>query len=244
MASYSLLNDPQVVPLSKLPIGDALPEVGSLPEQEQPCVDSGETVLPVHSVAALDAYCELGILPARLPRARTGLLARLMDADELLPDGFGLIVLDGWRSLEDQRRLLDYYGASLSESGFVAPIKPGGARPPHTTGGAVDLTLSWQGLALGLGTDYDGFGEAARLGAFENGRDGPVRRLRRLLAGVMGAVDMVCYGPEWWHWSFGDDVWAAATGEVAIYDIWELQSNHIARARKGPSQWMYPISER
>ena len=146
-----------------------------------------------------------------------------MTAEAMLPDEFSLVVLDGWRSLADQQRLLEYYGAAASESGFVAPIRPECARPPHTTGGAVDLTLSWQGIGLGLGTDYDAFGDAARLGAFESGRDGIVRRLRRLLAGVMGAAGMVCYGPEWWHWSFGDDVWASATGEAAVYGIWELE---------------------
>ena len=171
----------------------------------------------------LDAYSELGALPPRPLHVRTGVIDRLMVADEMLPHEFNLIVLDGWRSLADQRRLLDYYGSTASEGGFVAPIEPEGARPPHTTGGAVDLTVSWQGVALGLGTDYDSFGETARLGVFEAGGDGLVRRLRRLLAGVMHAAGMVCYGPEWWHWSFGDDVWAFATGEVAIYDIWESE---------------------
>ncbi|MCY4666060.1 MAG: hypothetical protein OXC00_15500 [Acidimicrobiaceae bacterium] len=146
-----------------------------------------------------------------------------MTADEMLPDGFGLIVLDGWRSLAAQQRLLDYYGSDASRNGFVARIEPEGARPPHTTGGAVDLTLSWEGVALGLGTDYDSFDETARLEAFEGGGDGLVRRLRRLLAGVMHAAGMICYGSEWWHWSFGDDVWASAAGDVAIYDIWELE---------------------
>ncbi len=151
------------------------------------------------------------------------MIDRLVTADEVLPEEFGLVVLDGWRSLADQQRLLDYYGSNARVSGFVAPIDPEGARPPHTTGGAVDLTLSWRGVALGLGTDYDSFRETARLGAFEGGGDGLVRRLRRLLAGVMDAAGMVCYGPEWWHWSFGDDVWAYAAGEKALYDVWELE---------------------
>ena len=222
MGSYSLLTDPDIVSLSQVPVGDGLPAVASLPDIRQPCVASGEPLQPVSSLAALDAYCELGILPPRAPRLRIGVIGRLATADEMLPDEFGLVVLDGWRSLADQQCLLGYYGSDASKSGFVAPISPEGARPPHATGGAVDLTLSWRGVALGLGTDYDSFSETARLGAFEEGGDGLVRRLRRLLAGVMDAAGMVCYGPEWWHWSFGDDVWASATGKVAIYDIWEL----------------------
>lgn len=223
MASYALLDDPQIVPLSRLPIGSELPSVASMPDRRQPLVSSGEPLKVLSSVPTFDAYKELDILPTRLARVRAGLADRLVAAKETLPDDFGLIVLDGWRSLGDQQRLLDHYGSRASERGFVASITPEGARPPHTTGGAVDLTLIWQGAALGLGTDYDAFGGAAHLGAFESGRDGVVRRLRRLLASVMGAVGMVCYGPEWWHWSFGDDVWASATGEAAIYGIWELE---------------------
>ena len=194
-----------------------------MPDVRQPCVDCCEPLEALTSIATMDAYGELGILPSRHPRVRVGLMERLIEADGMLPDGFGLLVLDGWRSLQHQQHLLDYYGSNASDRGFVASIKPEGARPPHTTGGAVDLTLTWQGAALGLGTDYDAFGEAARLGAFEDGRDSVVRRLRRLLAGVMAAVGTVCYGPEWWHWSFGDDVWAAAVGETAVYGIWELE---------------------
>ena len=223
MVSYSLLSDPHVVPLSKIPVGRALPSVAFLPDSRSPCVASDEPLQLLSSVASLDAYSELGILPPRPPRVRTGIADRLKTAKEMLPDEFNLIVLDGWRSLVDQQRLVDHYGSSASSRGFVAPVKPEGARPPHTTGGAVDVTLSWRGVVLGLGTDFDEFSDAACLGAFEDGRDRLVRRLRRLLAGTMGAVGMVCYGPEWWHWSFGDDVWACATGEPAIYDIWELQ---------------------
>ena len=223
MASYSLLRDPRIVPLSKVPSGGELPLVTSLPNVRQPCAALNEPLELLSSIATLDAYSALGILPPRPLHVRTGVIQRLIAADGMLPHEFNLIVLDGWRSLADQRRLLDYYGSDASKSGFVAPISPEGARPPHATGGAVDLTLSWRGVALGLGTDYDSFSETARLGAFEEGGDGLVRRLRRLLAGVMDAAGMVCYGPEWWHWSFGDDVWASATGKVAIYDIWELE---------------------
>ena len=196
MVSYRLLRNPDIVPLANVPVGDALPTVASMPDKRQPCVASDEPLQVLYSLSTLDAYGELGILPSRSPRLRTGVVGRLMDAEELLPNEFGLIVLDGWRALADQQRLLEYYGSTASERGFVAAIDPEGARAPHTTGGAVDLTLSWQGVGLGLGTDYDAFGDTARLAAFESGSDGIVRRLRRLLAGVMGAAGMVCYGPR------------------------------------------------
>ena len=223
MASYSFLRDPHIVPLAEVPVGDALPAPAPLPDARQPCAVSGEPLDPLSSVATLDAYSQLGILPPRPTRVRSGVIGRLATAEGLLPGGFSLIVLDGWRSLEEQQRLLDYYGSPARDGGFVAPIEPTAARPPHTTGGAVDLTLCWQGVALGLGTDYDTFGEAASLGAFEDESDELVRRLRRLMAGVLDASGMICYHREWWHWSYGDDVWASATDNAAIYGIWELE---------------------
>lgn len=32
---------------------------------------------------------------------------------------------------------------------------------------------------------------------------------------VGGALDLL----EWWHWSYGDDVWAAFVGDNALYDV-------------------------
>jgi D-alanyl-D-alanine dipeptidase len=84
---------------------------------------------------------------------RRGLVGRLSRARSCLPTGFDLLVLDGWRSIELQRELIDHYRRVTHSDvqGFVAD--PGDDDdPPHTTGGAVDLTLSWQGLGLALGT--------------------------------------------------------------------------------------------
>ncbi len=207
-----------------MPIGDELPETAALPSIRQPCLTASEPLNLLSEVAVLDAYGMLGVLPARSTRLRSGVISRLTEAEALFPNGFTLIVLDGWRCLREQQRVLKYYGSQAGELGFVAPVDPKGARPPHTTGGAVDLTLCWHGVALGLGTDYDAFVEASRLETFEDGSDELVRRLRRLLANVLDSCGMVCYSSEWWHWSYGDDVWAAASGRDAIYEIWELEA--------------------
>ncbi len=229
--SYSLLADPHIIPLSKVPVGDGLPETAALPRVRQPCVNASEPLNILSDLALLDAYSILGVLPARPTRLRSGVITRLMAAEALLPSGFTIVVLDGWRCLQEQQRVLKYYGSQASELGFVAPVDPAGARPPHTTGGAVDLTLCWQGMALGLGTDYDAFVEAARLEMFEDGSDELLRRLRRLLANVLDACGMICYKSEWWHWSYGDDVWAAANGRDAIYEIWEFEAESRCEER-------------
>ena len=87
----------------------------------------------------------------------------------------------------------------------------------HATGGAVDVTLSWHGVPLALGTDYPSTDDAALLTAFER-TDGPVRELRRLLAKHLFAQGMVPDPAVWWHWSYGDARWAAHMKTMPRYD--------------------------
>ena len=218
----SLLIDPANVPSEIF---------GGLPPVTAPAV--GNEALPVGGrsaeplelidgdpvIAYLDAYARWGLLPPRPGRLRTGALKRLRQAASSLPDRFGLVVLDSWRSLADQRALNEFYGDRSVSEGFVAPAAKGD-RPPHTTGGVVDLTLSFAGRALALGTEFDAFVDSARAEAFEtDGADPHIRRLRRALAAAMTAAGFVPYWREWWHWSYGDDHWGRITNRPPIYGI-------------------------
>lgn len=143
-------------------------------------------------------------------------------AKRLLPGGFSLVVLDAWRSFDEQRALVRFYGDGAAEDEFVAPVSDDGCRPLHTTGGTVGLTLSWLDQPLALGTDFDSFDAEAAVHAFEApGADARVRLLRRGFAYAMSTAGFVPYEMEWWHWSHGDDVWAQAMGRPALYDIVE-----------------------
>lgn len=138
--------------------------------------------------------------------------------------GFGLIVLDAHRELEFQKRLVDFYADPELGAGYVSPVSEDEKLvPPHTTGGAVDLTLVHRGKRLALGTDYDSFDKLAAPAALEKrGHDGKARHLRRLLASALGEQDFVPHYLEWWHWSYGDQYWAAEKGfERSIYGVIE-----------------------
>jgi D-alanyl-D-alanine dipeptidase len=213
-----LLADVTSLPLAVLPTGIALPPITPIPDRRQPCDAVDEPLHPISGVMKLDAYQKLGILPARNLVLRKGVLARLGHARRRLPPEFDFVVLDAWRSFDEQRSLLRHYSGRGPTKGFVASVDPDAIRPPHTTGGALDLTLSWRGLALALGSDFDSFTDDALLHAFE-AQDSKVRRLRRMLAGALHAAGFAPYELEWWHWSYGDDVWAAANHRAAIYDI-------------------------
>ena len=82
----------------------------------------------------------------------------------------------------------------------------------------MDLTLTWNGTPLALGTAFDAFKPEAALHALES-VESVDRELRRILAGALLSAGLVPYELEWWHWSYGDDVWAAAKGRDALYEI-------------------------
>jgi zinc D-Ala-D-Ala dipeptidase len=208
----------------------SIPPLPDLPSVVQPILQSRPAPIhdnhePMQLVAGrlpvLPVYSWLGFrhCPREL-RVRAGVLRRLERAQGNLPADFSLVVLDGWRSRQFQQELIEYYEKLLgrSVSGFVADADVA-VVPPHTTGGAVDLTLSWRGASLGLGTDYDAFISDAAPEALERepGRK-PARDLRRLLAAVLTREGFVVNPFEWWHWSFGDQAWARTTAaSAAVY---------------------------
>ncbi len=139
---------------------------------------------------------------------------RLVLAAESLPDPFGLAVWDAWRDPRLQAVLHErVYRDGDLPPGFVAPPDPDPRRcPPHASGGTVDLTLTWSGHPLALGTGFDAFVPEAASAALEP--DGPrlARDLRRLLGAAMSGAGFVAHPQEWWHWEYGTRYWAAVVG--------------------------------
>jgi zinc D-Ala-D-Ala dipeptidase len=137
---------------------------------------------------------------------RSGVADRLAVVEAGLPDGFGLAIFDGWRSEETIRALYaHFYGpGSTLEPGYLADPNAGDD-PPHLTGGAVDLTLTWDGNPLSLGTPFDEFTPRAHLRALEaapdDSPDALDRDLRRLLCAAMTDAGLAPYSEEWWHYS-------------------------------------------
>lgn len=187
-----------------------------------PIRENGEPLVPVAGVLKTHpVYSWLGFEHGPGPmRLRQGVLERLLCASRRLPADFEIVVIDAHRTRAFQAELLAYYrnAAQTPLAGFVSDPWSDTPVPPHTTGGAVDLTLSWRGAVLGLGTDFDAFLPGAALAALEDHVVSPARELRRLLASVLHAEGMSVLGSEWWHWSYGDQYWAGQTGAAnAVY---------------------------
>jgi D-alanyl-D-alanine dipeptidase len=178
--------------------------------------------------------------PAR-SLVRRGLADRLDAARLELPSGVALRVVEGHRSVGDQRSIIAAYSAELCaaypgisaddlhrlSSRFVAPV----AVAPHVAGAAVDLTLvDLQGRELDLGTPIDATPEQSRGACYFAAEEiGPLARAHRdLLARVLGGAGLVNYPTEWWHWSHGDRYWALLTGaEAARYGSVEVGSGVV-----------------
>lgn len=93
--------------------------------------------------------------------------------------------------------------------------------PPHSTGAAVDLTLANPaGVPQAMGGEIDAIGAvsepdfygAAAL-ADPAGEAALWHGRRQLLAGVMGAAGFAQHPNEWWHFSWGDQLWAWRCGQ-------------------------------
>lgn len=155
--------------------------------------------------------------------ARTSVIEKLQQASELLPQHLGIVVLDAWRSREVQQGVQDdiretikrdYAHLSDTEQeqlllDFVAPVNPDFISP-HLTGGAVDITLfnldtnEW----VDMGSAFDEPTERSHTHFYENFPDQDACHNRRLLYSVMSKVGFSNLPTEWWHFDYGNALWA------------------------------------
>lgn len=133
-----------------------------------------ESVPPIrdNGEALVDVRASAPLRVAGTVLLRHGLVDRLVTAQSLLPRAVRLLLVDGHR-------------------------------PPassHSTGGAVDLTLS----------NEDGSGQV--LPACGTGPvPWPAEKSWKLLASALSAAGLVNHPTRWWHWSYGDRFWARTT---------------------------------
>ncbi|MGG1658811.1 M15 family metallopeptidase [Brevibacillus sp. NRS-1366] len=168
---------------------------------------------------------------------RLGVAQRLKEASLLLPAGFRLVILDGYRPISVQQALYDRQKERLLSQGwienddmyaelhrFVARPSSDPAKPSrHLTGGAVDLTIAGPDGWLQMGAAFDDFSDLACTRYFEEispilPEEQKFRDHRRLLYHVMAQVGFTNYSDEWWHFDYGNQAWAVITGnEAACY---------------------------
>ena len=195
-----------------------------------------------HPYMALGAPYGASGTPFKL---RLGVVQRLLDAQQQLVEhdpSLRLSIFDAWRPIAVQAFMVDHSIAELCRergvevrSGdafdqvvadvgrfWAAPSRDPMTPPPHSTGAAVDLTLSSSdGTPLAMGGEIDAIGAVSEPQHYAGREDSNARRWhqrRQLLAEAMGAAGFAQHPNEWWHYSFGDQLWAWRRGAaVAIY---------------------------
>ena len=176
---------------------------------------------------------------------RQGVVQRLLKAQQRLSahdPSLRLSIFDAWRPIAVQAFMVEHSIADLCRergvelmSGdafdrvvadvgrfWAAPSRDPATPPPHSTGAAVDLTLSSsEGTPLEMGGEIDAIGAISEPEHYAGQEDPDARcwhQRRQLLADVMDASGFAQHPNEWWHYSFGDQLWAWRKGAaVAVY---------------------------
>jgi D-alanyl-D-alanine dipeptidase len=196
-------------------------------------IESGDQLMALQQEERIwiePAYYAMGYRTAtNVIILRQGTIAALRRASSLLPGDYSLVVWDGLRTLRTQREIAERFSSELSANfedahknpeileKYVAPV-PTSEReflampPPHTTGGAIDITLGDSvGRKLDLGAGFDEFGPNAATDYYERSSlkmcsdvtDTLRRDLRRLLYFAMTGAGFAPYPFEYWHFEYG-----------------------------------------
>jgi zinc D-Ala-D-Ala dipeptidase len=188
--------------------------------------DNGERLVDLRDVVGLRLDRRLADPQGAYAHLRRGVVRRLLKAQDALPKGLELLVVEGYRPPDLQRRYFESYATELGlahadweprhrhieASKFVSPPEVA----PHGTGGAVDLTLCTRsGVELDLGTPVNASPEASHGACYTASPNIPAqaRELRRILSAALSGAGLVNYPTEWWHWSYGERYWALVRGE-------------------------------
>jgi len=155
------------------------------------------------------------------PRLREGAALRLLAAARDLGPNFRLKITDAFRPIAVQRRLFKEIkkqvlarrpdlsrDESLLYEELTKFIMDPKAHPPHAGGGAVDLTLiNKEGQEVDMGTPIDAITELSQ--TFHPELKENHLANRRILFEAMTRQGFVNLPTEWWHYSYGDQYWAA-----------------------------------
>ncbi len=202
------------------------PRVWAMPVQEchEPLVDlkhSGFAISPNRA-----SYY------AGFTKVRQSVGDKLMQAARTLPQGLQFYFSEGHRPITLQAQMYQYYYQQLAAANpswdqqrlqqetvkFIAPPQD---VPPHSTGGAIDITLiDANGNEVDMGSILDDSPDKNENRNFTYAKNIPAyaQTNRQILITALTAVGFVNYPAEWWHWSYGDKYWAYHTQQPhAIY---------------------------
>lgn len=158
-----------------------------------------------------------------IPQIRMSVLDLLTKASTNLPSEYKMLVSTAFRPYEMQKRM---WRKRLFQMAINKPFKmifsnkewlkecarytapPGGSS--HQCGAAIDITiLDENNIHLDMGSMMSDFGSLVH--TFSDKVTRLQKQNRKLLFDIMTNVGFSNYPLEWWHYSYGDRMWAAYT---------------------------------
>ena len=198
--------------------------------------------LEPHPYASLGAPYGEGASPFRLRQGVVERLIQAQATLQRFQPSWRLAVFDAWRPVAVQAFMVEHaircecqlqgvdphrdtperQAVVESVGRFWAPPSSDPATPPpHSTGAAVDLTLADpQGQVLPMGGEIDAIGVisepdyyAGPAAAHPEGQAAQWHAQRCLLREAMASAGFAKHPNEWWHFSWGDQLWAWRSGQ-------------------------------
>ena len=153
---------------------------------------------------------------------------------DVLPDNIGIVFCEGFRTLSQQKAYFDSkflevlqmipngYEAYVETTKHVSPFIKN--IPTHATGAAIDMRLFVQecgeNVLLDLGKFDVIFGPNDQQETFSENTTLLQRYNRLMLLEAATKAGLANYGYEWWHYSYGDKMYAYVYGEpYAFYGL-------------------------
>jgi len=199
-----------------------------------PVKDNGEQLVDLRTVCRDIKFdiCE-PYIDDRFFLSRKTAAEKIAQAQSSLISGFKLVIFSAYRPMDIQKK---HYEDMLEKLRNENPewtdqkikletnkrIAPPDIIPPHTTGGAIDLSIvDKNDEYLDMGTIYKEFSSKTQTDSDQiTNRE---KQNREMLSNIMKTTGFVNYPTEWWHWSYGDRYWAASLKKrLSIYNSVDL----------------------
>ncbi len=164
---------------------------------------------------------------------RSGVLDRLHQAQQSLAQlrpGYRLQIFDAYRPVEVQQYMVDYTFQQVCQDQkiyqpttvaataiwqqvyqiWAVPSFELATPPPHSTGAAIDLSIiDAEQQPVAMGSPIDEMSDRSQPNYFQDQPAGQLfHQNRELLRQVMETAGFERHPGEWWHFSWGDQLWA------------------------------------
>lgn len=158
---------------------------------------------------------------------------KLQKVSEILPEGINLVLIEGYRTLKSQQESWDKKFQKLKSENpnwtndeVEKQVRLVIAKPTplanHHCGGAIDVTLAYEdGNLLDMGTPYPSEAMSnewyKKFQMLSDEISDKQKLNRKILRDAMETQDFVWYPGEWWHYCWGDRMWAVYSSQKECF---------------------------